>query len=172
MFFLPPAEREAKSNEQICSGTALPVLLEFRQRAGIIKVQNGSLEEGNVSVTISHRLLAGHTWTHVSFSASDHVYKTSLLMPACLDKLLFQRNWRSGRVRAVRLRERVSDQMPSGFNYFGRRSETRERSSLSSLTVASIFWRLNSLMATPWTISSFETVLRSGKDEMRPFSTP
>lgn len=45
-------------------------------------------------------------------------------------------------------------------------------SSFSSLTVASILARLNSLTGTPWTISHFLPSVRMGNELMMPFSTP
>ena len=51
-------------------------------------------------------------------------------------------------------------------------SRTRSRSSFNSFTVASIRARLNSFTASPGTMSSFCPWLRTGKELMRPGSTP
>ncbi len=45
-------------------------------------------------------------------------------------------------------------------------------SSFNSFTVASIFVRLNSLIATPCTISKVCPLLRIGKEQIMPFSMP
>ncbi|OQB88620.1 MAG: hypothetical protein BWX84_02887 [Verrucomicrobia bacterium ADurb.Bin118] len=54
--------------------------------------------------------------------------------------------------------------------YWGSKSFTSARSSFNSFTVASIFPRLNSLSGTPCTISQCCPSLRTGNEQMRPFS--
>jgi len=70
----------------------------------------------------------------------------------------------TARQDAERRRERA--------NYLGNRSVTRERSSLSSFTVASILPRLNSATGKPCTISRFFPLLRTGNEQINPFSMP
>jgi len=57
-------------------------------------------------------------------------------------------------------------------SHFGSKSATNERSSFNSFTVASILPRLKSLTGTPWTISSFWPLLRTGNEQIRFFSMP
>lgn len=56
-------------------------------------------------------------------------------------------------------------------SYFNK-SRTRSRSSFSSLSVASILPRLKSLTASPFTMSSFWPLLRTGKELIKPASVP
>ena len=56
--------------------------------------------------------------------------------------------------------------------HFGSKSATMARSSFNSLTVASIFARLNSFTGTPWTICNPSPSLRTGNEQIKPFSMP
>ena len=56
--------------------------------------------------------------------------------------------------------------------YFGSKSLTSDFSSFNSFTLASILARLNSLTGTPCTISNFWPSLRTGNEQIKPFSIP
>jgi hypothetical protein len=69
-------------------------------------------------------------------------------------------------------RNKVADTPQVTPSYLPSNSLTIVRSSFSSFTVAVIFPRLNSLMGTPCTTSSFWATLRTGNELMSPSSTP